>query len=74
MDFGFTEEQNLLREQVRRFLDDRAALSEVRKWMRSEPGHSPDLWRAMADLGWVGLTVPESYGGVGLGFLDLTVV
>lgn len=74
MDFGFTEEQNLLREQVRRFLDNRAPLAEVRKWMRSEQGHSPDLWREMADLGWVGLIVPESYGGVGLGFLDLTVV
>ena len=74
MDFGFTEEQNLLREQVRRFLDDRAALTEVRKWMKSEPGHSPDLWREMAELGWVGLSVPESYGGVGLGILDLTVV
>ena len=74
MDFGFSEEQNLLREQVRRFLDNRAALSEVRRWMKSEEGYSADLWREMAELGWVGLTVPESYGGIGLGFLDLTVV
>lgn len=74
MDFGFTEEQSLLRDQVRRFLDDRAAMTEVRKWIESPEGFSPALWREMAELGWVGLTVPEAYGGIGLGFLDLTVV
>ncbi|MEJ2133373.1 MAG: acyl-CoA dehydrogenase family protein, partial [Gammaproteobacteria bacterium] len=62
MDFGFTEEQSLLRDQVRRFLDDRAALTEVREWIKSPEGFSPALWREMAELGWVGLTVPEAYG------------
>lgn len=74
MNFGFSEEQNLLREQVRRFLADRAPLSEVRGWMRSKDGYSRDLWGEMAELGWIGLIVPEEYGGIGLSFLDLAVV
>jgi alkylation response protein AidB-like acyl-CoA dehydrogenase len=74
MNFGFTEEQELLRAEVRKFLDQNCPLEEVRKLSETPAGFSPDLWRRMAELGWVGLTLPEAHGGVGLGWEDLVVV
>ena len=74
MNFGFTQEQEELREQLRRFLDDRAPMREVRRIMDEGPGFSPELWRQMGELGWLGLTLPEVHGGAGLGWVDLVVL
>ena len=74
MNFGFTEEQELLRAEVRKFLDQNCPLEEVRKLSGTESGFSRDFWMRMAELGWVGLTLPEAHGGVGLGWEDLVVV
>ena len=74
MNFGFTEEQELLRAEVRKFLDQNCPLEEVRKHRRDARGLRAPLWDRMAELGWVGLTLPEAYGGVGLGWVDLVVV
>ena len=74
MDFGFSEEQDQLRQEVRRFLDERCPLSEVRRIMETPSGSSEELWREMAELGWLGLTVPEAYGGAGLGWVDLVIL
>ncbi|MFI5316372.1 MAG: acyl-CoA dehydrogenase family protein [Myxococcota bacterium] len=74
MDFGFSEEQDLLRAEVRKLLDARSPLEQVRKIMETGPGYEPDLWRELAELGWLGLTIPESYGGAGLGWVDLVVL
>ena len=76
MNFGFTDEQDLLRSEVRKFLDDHAPLEEVRKVTEDEsgPGFSAELWARIAELGWTGLTIPEAHGGAGLGWVDLTVV
>jgi alkylation response protein AidB-like acyl-CoA dehydrogenase len=74
MNFGFTEEQELLRAEVRKFLDQNAPLDEVRKFVETDEGFSRPLWSRMAELGWVGLTVPEAYGGVGLDFVTLVAV
>ena len=74
MNFGFTEEQDLLRDQIRKFLDTKCPLAEVRKISKSKQGHSDELWREMAELGWLGLLIPEEYGGVGLGWIDLIVL
>ena len=74
MNFGFTAEQNQLREQLRRFLDDRAPMLDVRKQAATETGFSRELWNAAAGLGWLGLVVPEEFGGVGLGWVDVLVV
>ena len=71
MDFGFSEEQNLLREQVLRFMTDACPLSVVRA---QNGGLSRELWGQAADLGWLALIVPEAYGGVGLKWIDLAVV
>jgi alkylation response protein AidB-like acyl-CoA dehydrogenase len=74
MDFGFSEEQDLLRNAVRRFLDQRCPITEVRRIMQTPEGYSGELWTEVAELGWLGLTLPEQYGGSGLGWVDLVVI
>jgi alkylation response protein AidB-like acyl-CoA dehydrogenase len=74
MNFGFSEEQDLLRAEVRKFLDQNAPLTRVREIVASESGFDSGLWARMAELGWVGLCIPEKHGGVGLGLETLLVV
>ena len=75
MDFGFSEEQNLLREQVRRFMADELPSSTVRALTRGEDTERrAALWKQAAELGWLALIVPERFGGVGLKWIDLAVV
>jgi alkylation response protein AidB-like acyl-CoA dehydrogenase len=74
MDFGFSEEQEMLRSSARDFLAKEAPMTYVRKMMEDEVGFTADLWKKMADLGWMGLILPEQYGGSGLDFVDLIVV
>ncbi len=76
MNFGFTDEQELLRSEVRKFLDESCPLGQVRKITEdtSSPGFSRDLWQRIAELGWLGLTIPEQHGGAGLGWVDLVVL
>ncbi len=74
MNFGFTEEQELLRAELRKFLDQNSPLDEVRKAVETPEGFSRPFWNRMAELGWVGLTVPDAHGGVGLGWVDLVVI
>ena len=66
MDFGFSDEQELLRAEVRKFLDQNAPLPRVREIAAQPEGCERGLWSRMAELGWVGLMVPETYGGTGL--------
>src|SRR5262245_15719414 len=74
MDFGFSEEQEMLRSSARDFLAKEAPMTYVRKMMEDEVGFTGNLWKKMADLGWMGLILPEEYGGSGLDFVDLIVV
>ena len=74
MNFGFSEEQNLLRDQVTRFMAEACPMSKVRELAQTESRFAADLWQQAAELGWLGLIVPETYGGVGLKWVDLTVV
>lgn len=76
MDFGFTEEQELLRAEVRKWLDQNCSMDEVRKITEVEGGEgfSRSHWKAIAELGWLGLTIPEEHGGAGLGWVDLVVL
>jgi alkylation response protein AidB-like acyl-CoA dehydrogenase len=69
-----TEEQELLKTTARRFLEERCPESLVRAMEKDPVGYDPDLWQAMAELGWHGLMIPESLGGTGLSFFDLAVL
>ncbi|HVP30256.1 MAG TPA: acyl-CoA dehydrogenase family protein [Myxococcota bacterium] len=74
MNFGFTEEQELLRSEARKLLDADAPMDAVRKHVELPEGFSRELWKKISELGWPGLIVPEACGGAGLGFVDLTVL
>jgi len=74
MNFGLTDEQQILANVARRFADERAPISKVRDVMESANGFDPGLWSAMAELGWLGLTIGEDYGGAGLDWVDLAVL
>jgi alkylation response protein AidB-like acyl-CoA dehydrogenase len=74
MNFGFNEEQELLRSTARKFLDSECASETVRKLMASPEGMTPDLWKKLAEQGWTGLIFPDEHGGMGLGFVDLVVL
>jgi alkylation response protein AidB-like acyl-CoA dehydrogenase len=74
MNFGFTEEQELLRAEVRKFLEQNASLEEVRKFVETPEGFDRRLWNRMAELGWIGLSMPEQHGGMGLDLVTLLVL
>jgi alkylation response protein AidB-like acyl-CoA dehydrogenase len=74
MDFTFSPEQDALREAVRSLLATEAPSAYVRRMIDDEVGVSPELWSKLADLGWLGLVVPEEQGGLGLGLVDAVVV
>jgi alkylation response protein AidB-like acyl-CoA dehydrogenase len=74
VNFGFTEEQELLRSEVRKLLDERAPIARVREVAESEAGFDREVWGHMAELGWVGLTIPEEHGGAGTDLVTLVVV
>jgi alkylation response protein AidB-like acyl-CoA dehydrogenase len=74
MDFGFSEEQDMLRSSARDFLAKEAPMTYVRKMMEDERGYTTELWKKMAALGWMGLVLPEEFGGSGLDFVDMVVV
>jgi len=74
MDLDFTEEQKMLQKTVSDFLASKCPKTKVRELEEDEKGYSPEMWKEMADLGWMGLIIPEEYGGMGMTFQDLTIV
>jgi alkylation response protein AidB-like acyl-CoA dehydrogenase len=75
VNLAFSDEQEQLRDSVRRFLADKSPLSEVRRLMETPAGYDPAVWALMSgQLGLTGLTIPEQYGGTGSGPAELTVV
>jgi len=74
MDIDLSEEQELLRKMARDFLTAKCPGKLVREMMDDERGYDPDLWRAIADLGWLGLPFPSSYGGEGGSLLNLMIL
>jgi alkylation response protein AidB-like acyl-CoA dehydrogenase len=74
MDLGLTEEQEMLRGFARDFLEKECPESHVRDMEEDEKGFSQELWTKMADQGWQGLIVPDTYGGVGMTYLDLVIL
>lgn len=74
MDLTLSEEQEMLKKMARDFLSNKLPKTAVKEIEESELGYSPELWREMAELGWMGLVFPEKYGGSGMTFLDLAVL
>jgi alkylation response protein AidB-like acyl-CoA dehydrogenase len=74
MDFAFSEEQNLLRNSLSRYLADNYAYESWRKFTRTPEGRDPAHWRQFAELGLFAAPLPEDYGGLGGGPIDSMVV
>ena len=74
MKFAPTEEQEMLRKTARDFLTDKCSKKFVKQMEESDTGYSVELWREMAELGWMGLAFPGKYGGGDMTFLDLAVL
>ena len=74
MDFGLSEEQELLRAEARKFLDESCPLEKVRALGETPSGYSPELWKQIAELGWTGIAIPEEFGGAGLGWLEVVIL
>jgi alkylation response protein AidB-like acyl-CoA dehydrogenase len=75
VNFAFSEEQEELRKSVRRFLDEKSPVTEVRRLMETESGYDEAVWKQMAEqLGLQGLIIPEAQGGSGYGYVELIVV
>lgn len=74
MDLSLTEEQSLVQEVARKFLVKECPSTLVRELEQDRLGYSPDLWKKMADLGWMKAPFAKQYGGEGMGFLELALV
>ncbi len=74
MNFEFSEEQNLLREQAQGFLAQNCPPSVPRKVLESEADYDAELWQKIVDMGWTAAVIPEEYGGLGLSYLELCVI
>jgi alkylation response protein AidB-like acyl-CoA dehydrogenase len=74
VNFEFSAEQEELRTSVRRFLEDRAPIAHVRALWDDPRGTTDEVWQGLVGLGVTGLLVPERFGGVGGGMVDIAVV
>jgi len=74
MNFEFSEDQMVLRDHSRRFLSEACTFDNLRKLIDSDALFDQGLWQQMVELGWTAITIPEDFGGMGLGALELCVL
>ena len=75
MNFDFSDDQKLLRDQARKFLFDKCDRKSVRTVLDDNQLHyHKELWSQISEMGWTGTAIPEEYGGLGLGMLELCVI
>ena len=74
MNLEFSEEQLFIRNQARNFLSQECSASVVRSVLNTDVPFDRALWQKIVDLGWTAMSIPETYGGLGLGYLELCVI
>jgi alkylation response protein AidB-like acyl-CoA dehydrogenase len=74
MDFAFSPDQTLLKNSARAFLDEHCKPASVRLLWDDKRGESEAMWKEMAQLGWLGLALPEEHGGSGLGTVESAIL
>lgn len=74
MNFDFSDDQKMLKDQARKFLEDKCSYDDVRKILEGDAGHDDAVWRGLCELGFAGAAIPEEFGGLGLGTLELCVI
>jgi len=74
MNFDFSDDQKMLKDQAHKFLSEQCTTKTVRKVFESKTPYDVQLWKAIGEMGWAGTAIPEAYGGLGLGYLELCVI
>ena len=74
MNFDFSDDQKMLKEQVNKFLTDKCGLDVARRVLDSDELYAKEVWQGLVDMGLMGIAIPEEFGGLGLGALELCVV
>lgn len=74
MNFAFSEDQEMIRKSAADFVKGQSSIERIRHLLHDPMGYSPELFKQMADSGWLGTVVPEDFGGIGLGYVDLVCI
>jgi alkylation response protein AidB-like acyl-CoA dehydrogenase len=74
VDFNLTEEQQMLRDSARHYVQEHCGIEQRRAVSKTELGFSLERWRSMSDLGWLALAVPEDLGGIGCSFVEVALL
>ena len=74
MDLRFSKDQEQIQKEARLFLKKECDMEYVREMFEDEKGYTDKVWNKMAELGWMGIRIPEAYGGIELDLLDLCLV
>jgi len=75
MNFDFSDDQKFLRDEARKFLAAQCTSAHVREVLDDDSkSHNEGVWKQIVEMGWLGAAIPEEYGGLGLGMLELCVI
>ena len=74
MNFEFSDDQKLLREQASRFLGDNCPPAAVRAILEGDAAYDAKLWAGVGEMGWMAACIPEEFGGLGLSYVELCVI
>ena len=74
MNFDFSDDQKQLRDQARKFLAEKCPPKAVRTVLDGKAPYDQALWKGLAEMGFLGVAIPEEFGGAGAGYLELCVI
>src|SRR5213080_3600559 len=74
MNFDFSDDQKQLRDQARKFLTEKCSPKAVRTVLDGKAAYDKELWKGLAEMGFLGVAIPEEFGGAGAGHLELCVI
>ena len=74
MNFDFSDDQKQLRDQARKFLNEKCSPKAVRAVLDGKEPYDRELWKGLAEMGFLGVAIPEQFGGAGAGHLELCVI
>ena len=75
MNFDYSDDQKFLKDEARKFLEQRCGPAVVRAVLNDDAkSYDADLWKAIGEMGWLGAAIPEEYGGLGLGHVELCAI
>src|SRR3982075_2733760 len=74
MNFDFSDDQKQLRDEARKYLAEKCSSKAVREVLDGKAAYDKELWKGLAEMGFLGVAIPEEFGGAGAGHLELCVI